>query len=71
MQNFMGYTGPVQMGYRASTFSTHIGKGGGTFFRKHIFGANVFFVHIYALFFTLGTVCADNKDKLWQAAKIN
>ena len=59
----MGYTGSVQMGYGAWTFSTHINNGGGTFFRKHIYGANIFFVHFYALFFTPDTICADNIDK--------
>ena len=28
---FMGYTGPVQMGYGARTFSAHINNGAGTF----------------------------------------
>ena len=37
---FMGYTGLVQMGYRART--THINNGAGTFFRKHIYGENSF-----------------------------
>ena len=45
----MGYTGPVQMGYRAKTFSTHINNGGGTFlFRKHLYRASTFlFIFIY------------------------
>ena len=59
----MGYIGPVQIGYGAKTFSTHINNGGGTFFRKHIYGANTFFIHFGALYFTLDTVWADNKDK--------
>ena len=59
----MGYTGLVQLGYGGRTFSTHINNGGGTFFRKHIYGANTFFVQFYALFFTLDTICADNQDK--------
>ena len=59
----MGYTGSVQMGSGARTFSTHVNNGGGTFFRKHIYWANTFFLHFYALFFTLDTICADNKDK--------
>ena len=59
----MGYTGPVQMGYRERTFSTHTNNRGGTFFRKHIYGTNTFFIHFYALLFTLGTICVDNKDK--------
>ena len=59
----MGYTGPVQMGYRAMTFSTHINNRAGTFFRKHIDGANTFSIHFYELFFALDTFCADNKDK--------
>ena len=53
----MGYTGPVQMEYGARTFFTHI------VFRKHIYGANIFFVHFYVLFLTLGTICVDDKDK--------
>ena len=36
---------------------------GGTFFRKHIYGKIVFFVHFCASFFTLDTICADHKDK--------
>ena len=60
---FMGYMGPVQMGYRAMTFSTHINNSRWHFFRKHIYGANTFFIHFYALFYTLDTICADNKDK--------
>ena len=59
----MGYTGPVQMGYGARTFSTHINNGAGTIFRKHIYGANSFFIHFYELFFTPDTICAHNKDK--------
>ena len=66
---FMGYTGPVQMGHRGRTFSTHINNGGGTFFRKHIHGANTFFIHFYALFLTLDTICADNKEKPMAASK--
>ena len=49
----MDYTGPVQMWYGTRTFSTHINNVGGTFFRKHIYEANTFFVHFYALVFTL------------------
>ena len=60
-RNSSPYTGPVQMGAR--TFSTHINNGGGTFSRKHTYGANTFFLHFYAIFFTPGTSCADNKDK--------
>ena len=59
----MGHMGPVQMGYGAKTFSAHINNEAGTFFRKHIYGANTSFVHFYELFFTLGTICADNKNK--------
>ena len=51
------------MGCGARTFSTHINNGAGTFFRKHIYGANTFFVHFYELLFTLDTICANNKDK--------
>ena len=57
-----GYTGLVQMEYGARTFSTHINNGGGTFFRKHIYGANTSFVHFYALFFTLDTICAEGRS---------
>ena len=42
MQIFMGYTGSVQMGYGARTFSTHINNETGTFVIKHIYGANTF-----------------------------
>ena len=38
---FMGYMGPVQMGYWARTFSTHVNNGGGTFFRKHIYTGQI------------------------------
>ena len=41
---FMGNTGLVQMGYGARTFSTHIDNRGGTFFRKHAYGANTSFI---------------------------
>ena len=34
---FMGHTGPVQIGYGARTFFTHINNGGGTLFRKHVY----------------------------------
>ena len=51
------------MGYGARTFSIHVNNGRGTFFRKHICEANTFFIHFYALYFTLDTICADNKDK--------
>ena len=33
------------------------------FFRKHIYGANTFFIHFHVLFFILDIICADNKDK--------
>ena len=59
----MGYMGPVQMGYGARSFYTHINNGTGTVFRKHIYGANTFLGHYYELFFTQDTICADNKDK--------
>ena len=58
-EEFMGYTGPVQMGYGARTFYKHINNRVGTFFRKHMYGASTF----YELFFTLDTIYADNKDK--------
>ena len=48
---FVGYMGPVQMGYGAMAFSTHINNGAGTFFRKHKYGANIFsfiFMHIFS-----------------------
>ena len=51
------------MGYGARTFYTHINNGAGTFFRKHIYGANTFSFIFYELFFTPDTVSADNKDK--------
>ena len=47
---FMGYMGPMQMGYGARIFPAHINSGGGTFFRKHIDGANTFsfiFMHYF------------------------
>ena len=53
--------GPVQMAAR--TFSTHINNGKGTFFGKHTYGANTFFIHFYAIFFTPDAICVDNKDK--------
>ena len=65
----MSYMGPVQMGYRARTFPTQINNEGGTFFRKHSYGANTFFRYFCALFFTLDTICADNKDKSMTGCK--
>ena len=47
---FMGYTGPVQIGYGARTFSTHINNGAGTFFRKHIYG-QIPFLFIFMNYF--------------------
>ena len=64
----MGYMGPVQMVW-GKDFSTHINNGGGTSFRKHIYGANTFFIHFCGLFFTVDTICADNKDKLMAGCK--
>ena len=58
----MGYTGLVQMGYGARTFSTHRNNGTGTFFIKHIYGENTFFF-IFMNFFTPDTICADNRVK--------
>ena len=57
------------MGYGARTFSTDINNRGGTFFRKHIYMGKYFFVHFYALFFALDTICADKKDKLMSGCK--
>ena len=67
----MGYMGLVQMRYGERIFSTHINNRAGTFFRKHIYGANTFFCSFHELFFTLGTICADNKDKPMAGCKIN
>ena len=52
-------------------FYTYKQQGGGTFIRKHIYGANTFIIHFCGLFFTLDTICADDKTNLWHAAKIN
>ena len=61
--NFMGSMGLVEMVYGAMIFSIHINNGGGTFLRKHMYEANTFFIHFYALFFSPDIICADNKDK--------
>ena len=61
MQNLWDW---CKWGARPRLFCTHINNGGSTFLRKHIYGANTFFIHFHALFFTLDTICADRKDKL-------
>ena len=54
----------------ARTFSTHINNEGGTFFKKHIYiGQKLFSFIFIALFFTLDTICADNKDKCMTGCK--
>ena len=58
----MGYMVPVQIWYGKRTFSAHINNGAGTLFRKHIYGANTF-LFIFVNYFSLDTICADNKDK--------
>ena len=55
--------------YGTRTFSTHTNNGAGTFFRTHIYGANTFFVHVYEFFFTMDTICADNKDNTMAGCK--
>ena len=40
------------------TFPAHVNNG-----EARIYLANTFFIQFYALFFTLDTICADNKDK--------
>ena len=62
MHKIYGLYGASANGVRGKDFSTHINNGRGTSFRKHVWG-KYFFVHLYALFFTLDTICADNKDK--------
>ena len=65
----MGYTGLVQMGYGARTFSTYINNGACTFFIKHTYGMGQYcIVDFYELFFTLVLI---TKTNLCQAAKIN
>ena len=59
----MGYTSPVQMGYGAMTFSTYRNNESGTFFRKHVYGANTFLFIFMHYLFTLDTICAESKDK--------
>ena len=54
---FIGYMGPVQMGYLARTFPTHVNKGGDTFFRKHIYGANTFCSFLCIIFYTRYYLC--------------
>ena len=62
MQNLWVVQGRCKWGM-GKDFSTHINSGTGTIFRKPVYGADTFFIHFYELFFTLDTICADNKDK--------
>ena len=56
---FIGYTGPVQMGYEARTFSTHKNNGAGTFFIKHIqyTGQILFCSFLWTIFYTRYYLC--------------
>ena len=66
MQNLWVIWGQCKWGKGQGLFYTNIingGGGGGTLFRKHIYRANTFFVHVYALLLTLDTICADNIGK--------
>ena len=67
----MGYTGLVQMGYGARTFSTHRNNGAGTFFIKHIYGANTFLFIFMNYFLHQILFVLITESNLWQAAKIN
>ena len=53
----MGYTGPMQMGYGARTFSTHINNGGGAHFLENIYVGQILFVHFCAFFNTRYYLC--------------
>ena len=64
MQNLWVIWGRCKCGTGQGLFlHMHRKNGGGAFFKKHIHGANTFFIHFYVLLFTLGTISADNKEK--------
>ena len=66
---FMGYTGPVQMRYKAWTLSTHINNREGTFFWKTYTG-QVLFPFIFMHFLQQNLFVLITKTNLSQAAKI-
>ena len=59
----MCYTWLVEMGVRGKDFFYTYKQWGRYIFRKHIYEANAFSFIFYELFFTLDTICADNKDR--------
>ena len=62
MRNLLVIRGWCKWGTGQRLFYTYKLRGG-TFSRKHMYGADTFFIHCYALFFTLDTICPDNNDK--------
>ena len=72
MQNLWVIRGQCKWGTGQGRF-LHIYKTGRHIFLENIYMGHIytFSVHFYALFFTLDTICADNKDKPMAAAKIN
>ena len=67
MQNLYGLYGPGANGVRGKGFSTHINNRAR--FQKTYIQGKYFFIHFNELFFTLDTICADNKDKLVTGCK--
>ena len=57
MQNFMGYTAPVQMGYEAKTFSTHINNGEAHFLENMYTGQIHFSSFLCIIFYTRYYLC--------------
>ena len=51
------------MGYRAMTFSTHTTNGRGTFLEDIYTGQILFCSLFMRYFFTLDTICTDNKGE--------
>ena len=56
------------MVYEARTFSTHTNNGE-VHFLENIYMREILFIHSFALFCTLDTICAGNKDKRMAVCK--
>ena len=70
MQNLWVIRGQCKWG-AGPGFFPHILTTGEAYFLENIYMGQILFAHFCALFFTLDTICADNKDKRMVGCKIN